>query len=487
MYEVHEGTALVAGQGSCPEGESTALPASSEHTTYGAQAQLSAASPDQTQYGSAPQQESAPAPSQQPDILPGAPEDIPAFGTPPPPPPPQLKKSPPRGKRWKMPRRWRLFALVALIILSAPFLIFWLSTVLPAATATVTITPTSQHLTKTYTISAVTGTPDASQNQVQARALSFTTKAQSKTVKATGRGHQDATYAKGQVTISPSTGTVPAGNLRIPSNSGVYVIINVTSPLSSGSQTFDAWTENVGSGGNIPAYDIDHLYQMVNDPSITFYLQNTQAFTGGQDAHDYTFVQQSDIDDAAAPLVSQLTSDAQSAVQQQIQANEQIVSAPECTPTIKANHKADDRVSDVTVTVTVTCKGEVYDEQAAQSMASDLLRSDAASQLGDHYTLVGDTVIGTPQVTTTTETGTVNMTVSTDGMWVYQFSDTQKQTFAQLIAGKPLADAQALLLKQEGVWKVNLTTDGGWGSALPTSPSDIKFTLVPVPGLQATP
>jgi len=386
-----------------------------------------------------------------------------------------------------MPRRWRLFALVALIILSAPFLIFWLSTVLPAATATVTITPTSQHLTKTYTISAVTGTPDASQNQVQARALSFTTKAQSKTVKATGRGHQDATYAKGQVTISPSTGTVPAGNLRIPSNSGVYVIINVTSPLSSGSQTFDAWAENVGSGGNIPAYDIDHLYQMVNDPSITFYLQNTQAFTGGQDAHDYTFVQQSDIDDAAAPLVSQLTSDAQSAVQQQIQANEQIVSAPECTPTIKANHKADDRVGDVTVTVTVTCKGEVYDEQAAQSMASDLLRSDAASQLGDHYTLVGDTVIGTPQVTTTTETGTVNMTVSTDGMWVYQFSDTQKQTFAQLIAGKPLADAQALLLKQEGVWKVNLTTDGGWGSALPTSPSDIKFTLVPVPGLQATP
>jgi CHASE2 domain-containing sensor protein len=44
-----------------------------------------------------------------------------------------------------MPRRWRFWALIALIILlvggSAPFLIGWLSTVLPAATATVTITP----------------------------------------------------------------------------------------------------------------------------------------------------------------------------------------------------------------------------------------------------------------------------------------------------------------------------------------------------------
>src|SRR6266568_403805 len=173
-YEVHEGAVLIAGQGSRPEGEPAALAAPSEHTAYGAQAQLSSASPDQTLYGSAPRQESAPAPSQQPDILPGAPEDIPAFGTPPPPPPytppPQLKKSPPRGKRWKMPRRWRLFALIALIILlvggSATFLISWLPGVLPAAAATVTVTPASQHLTKTYTLYAVTGTPDASQHQV---------------------------------------------------------------------------------------------------------------------------------------------------------------------------------------------------------------------------------------------------------------------------------------------------------------------------------
>lgn len=492
-YEVHEGPALVADQGSRHKDEPAVLSALSEQTAYGADAQPSSALLARTEYGSAPQQAYTPAPPQQPEVPPGAPEGIPAYSVAPLPqlpytPPPQQKKPPSHGKQWKMPRRWRLFALIALIILlvggSATFLISWLPGVLPAATASVTITPTSQHLTKAYTISAVTGTPDASQNQIQARALSFTTKAQSKTVKATGQGHQEATAATGKVTISPQSGTLTAQLISLPSNSGVNVIINVTNSISSGSQTFDASAENAGSGGNIPAYDLDASYHLVADPGINFYVQNTQAFTGGQDAHDYTYVQQSDIDDATAPLVSQLTSDAQASVQQQVQANEQLASDPQCTPTIKANHNANDRVSDVTVTVTVTCEGKVYDTQAAQSMASDLLRSDAASQLGAHYALVGDIVIGPPQVMTT---DLVSLNVSAEGIWVYQFSDAQKQTFAQLIAGKPLTDAQALLLKQEGVRKVTLSTAGGWGRALPTSPSDIKFTMAPVPGLQATP
>lgn len=434
------------------------------------------------------------APSQQPDILPASLEANLVSEAPPlqlsSAPPVQPRKPPAKGRQWKMPRRWRLWALIALIILlvggSVPFLISWLGTVLPAATASITITPASQHLTRSYTISAVTGTPDASQHQVQARVLSFTTKALSKTVKATGQGHQDATWATGKVTISPQSGTLTAQLIRVPSNSGVNVIVNVTNSISSGSQTFDASAENAGSGGNIPAYDIDGSYHLVADPSVNIYVQNTQAFTGGQDAADYTFVQQSDIDGAATPLADQLTPAAQSAVQQQVQANEQFVSAPECTSTIKANHKADDRVSDVTVTVTVTCKGEVYDAQAARAMAADWLKSDATSQPGTPYALVGDVVTAQPQVLAD-DAGTVTLSVSAEGMWVYQISEAQKQQLAQLITGKPLTDAQALLLKQTGVKKASITTAGGWGSALPTSPNDIKFTVVPVSGLQATP
>lgn len=381
--------------------------------------------------------------------------------------------------------------MIALIILlvggSASFLIPWLGTVLPAATATVTITPMSQSMNNSYTIDAVTGTPDASQHQVQARLLSFTTQAQSKTVKATGQGHQDATMAKGKVTISPRSGTVPAGNLRVPANSGVYVIISVTSPISSGSHTFDAWAENAGSGGNIAAYDINNAYEMVNDHSITYYLQNTQAFSGGQDAHDYTFVQQSDIDNAAAPLVSQLTSDAQAAVQKQLHTNEQFASTPECVPKTSSNHKAGDRVKDVKVTVSVTCTGQAYEPQAVQSMAATWFKSDTASQLGAHYALAGDVLTSSPVAQPGSDKNRVSFSENAQGIWVYQFSDAQKQQIAQLIAGKPLADTQALLQKQTGIKKATVTTEGFWGSAMPTSLSDIKFIVLSVPGLQATP
>jgi hypothetical protein len=392
---------------------------------------------------------------------------------------------------WRRRTRSRRFITIALIVLilllvgsSLPFLVPYLHTILPASSATVTITPAGKNFSKTYAISAVTGTPDASQHQVQARLLSFTTKAQSQTVKATGQGHQYKTGATGKVTISPRTGTVPAGNVRVPSNSGVNVIVSVSNPISSGGQTFDASAEQGGSGGNIPAYDINATYYLQSDPNVTFYAQNTSPFTGGQDASDYTFVQQSDIDDAANPLQTQLTSDAQTAVQNQVRANEQLVSDIQCNPKIASNHQANDRATDVTVTVSVTCQGEVYDLQAAQSMAVDLLQSDAAAQLGDSYTLVGNVVTGVPIIVTTDQGGTVLMNADAQGVWVFQLSDAQKQSLAQAIAGKTQADASALLLKQQGVSKVSITTSGGWGTALP-APDNIKMVVLSVPGLDS--
>jgi len=380
-------------------------------------------------------------------------------------------------------------ALIALIILlvggSATFLISWLPGVLPAATANVTITPASLHLTKSYTISAVTGIPDAAQNQMQARVLSFTTKAQSKTVKATGQGHQDATQATGKVVIT-AYGEMTSGDWHITSNSGINVTFTIDSDISSGTHTFPAHADDPGAKGNILAYDLYADWAWQDNPSqVLFHSDNPQAFTGGQDAHDYTFVQQNDIDGAVTPLVNQLTSDAQTAVQQQAHTNEQFAGSPNCTPNIKANHKSNDSATAVMVTVTVTCNGVVYDPQAARSMAADLLRSDAATQPGANYALIGDTVIGTPLVATTDEHSTVTLNVSAEGIWVYQFGDAQKQHIAQLIAGKTLSDARAILLKQEGIRLFHFATNGGWGRALPTSPNDITFTVAPVPGLLA--
>lgn len=76
-------------------------------------------------------------------------------------------------------RRTITIALISLILLlivsSLPFIVPYLLAILPASAATVTITPASHHLAQTYTIQAVTGTPDASQHQVRARFISYTT------------------------------------------------------------------------------------------------------------------------------------------------------------------------------------------------------------------------------------------------------------------------------------------------------------------------
>jgi hypothetical protein len=393
------------------------------------------------------------------------------------------------GGRSRRIRSSRLItiALISLILLlvvsSLPFIVPYLHTILPASTATVMITPASKNFSNYYAISAVTGTPDASQRQVAARLLSYTTPSKSTTVKATGQGHQDATKAEGMVTLTVSQGSLPSIFLHVVTYSGVDVTIDA-GPLGQGeSASYSASADKAGSAGNIPAYDISGSY-IVQGTSTILYAQNTAAFTGGQDAQDYTFVQQSDIDNVANPLQTQLTTDAQTAVQKQVLANEQIVNGIDngiqCNPKITSNHRANDKATDVTVTVSVMCKGEVYDLQVAQSMVTDLLKSDAASQLGASYTLVGKVVTEVPIIVTIDEGGTISMNVHAQGVWVFQFSNVQKQKLAQLIVDKTQADTTALLLKQEGVRKVSIKTSGGWGNALPTSPDDIKMVVLSV-------
>ena len=154
---------------------------------------------------------------------------------------------------------------------------------------------------------------------------------------------------------------------------------------------------------------------------------------------------------------------------------------------MNANHKANDRVGNVTVVVSVTGKAEVYKPQEVQAMAVQLHKIDTATRLGADYVLAGDVVAAPPVVQSTLDNGNVSFLVKTEGVWVYHFSDAQLQSMAKAIAGKTQTDAMTLLAKQKGVQKNSLTTSGGWGTALPTTPGDIKFKVVNVPGLQALP
>lgn len=417
----------------------------------------------------------------------------PNAGSPPSIPPAPVNKKPNIWRqRLKSPRFLTLaiLALVLLIILgSSPFTVPYLLSILPASSATVTITPASKTLNQTYTISAVTGTPNASQKEVAARMLSYTSPTQTRTVKATGRGHANAVQATGTLTFFNPSATITINfNSTLTSASGVQVSTDGSAAIQpGGSADIPAHAIQAGVGGNISVFDINSQYSYVNNPNVSFSVQNRQAFTGGADAQDYTFVQQSDIDAAANPLEASIMPDAQAKTEAQVHSNEQLAAPVQCTPTVSADHPAGSHATSATIKVSVKCVGEAYDKQAALSMATTLLMSDANSNPGPNYALVGEAVthLVTQFPVADSTTGAIDVQVSAMGVWVFQFSAAQQHSLAQSIAGKPQSEGIATLLKQAGVLKANITTSG-FGNALPSAADAIKFVVMSIPGLHAT-
>ena len=358
--------------------------------------------------------------------------------------------------------------------------------------ATVTITPASRDLKNTYQLFGVTGTPDPSQRQVQARQLSSTSAAQSKTVNATGVRQTSGTQATGTITfyngafkdqqVNAGTTFNLAGGVRIVTDRAVDIPKASAPPNSrSGVASVSAHATSVGPAGNIAALAISGPC-CSTDSSI--FAKNLTAFSGGQNPQNFTVVQQSDIDRAAKPLESTLTPETQNSVKGQIHSNEQLVNPLQCTPKVTSDHNVGDRATNVTVTVKVTCSGEVYDQQAAQMIASNLLKQQAARDPGPGYALVGNLITKVTQVMVTDpKKGTLLLQVKAEGIWVFQFSDAQKRALANMLAGKSKQDAQALLVKQPGVAKADIVVSGGDGNTLPADPSQISIVVQSVPGL----
>src|SRR6266566_2719587 len=302
----------------------------------------------------------------------------------------------------------------------------WGSSTIPivAATATVTITPMSKLLSNTFVITAVTGTPDPAQRQVQARILTATSPTQSQTV--TSTGSIPGTRATGVLTFLNNTASAKSfGSVILRSASGVPVSFNgpVTVPANPGFLTITGFAVNVGSAGNIPALDIngDCCAQGI-------FVKNT-AFSGGQDPQPNSIVQQSDIDGAANTLTASLTPGTQAALQGQVQPREQVVpNTPACQKsTFTANHAPGDHAPNVTVNVAITCREEVYDQQSSLAMAQNLLTQQAVNELGPNYMLIGSIESSVSQITVVDIHGTVSLLVQAQGTWVYRFSAADQQ------------------------------------------------------------
>jgi serine/threonine protein kinase len=382
----------------------------------------------------------------------------------------------------------------------------------PPGSALAIITPASQTVSNTFTISAVTGTPNA--QQVQAHQLSATTGPYSQTVNATGQGTVPGTgsQATGEVFIVDmdtvnsytfSAGTVyaqgyypngsggPCNNPGPdPRNLSIHMVLDATVTLQpNGSERISAHILEVGTVGNIPQVFPNGCLGFSTfgpsgptcDPTGGCWsLANDRTFTGGQDPQTYTAVAQSDIDNTANALEAANQPNAQQVLAGQVQPNERLVGA-QCTPHVTSDHNAGDQATTVTVTVTFTCTGEVYDHDGALALAAMLLKNQAANNPGAGYALVGQI-----QTNLTNATpgggGTVTLTVSADGVWAYQISVAQQQAMAQLIAGTTIQEAQQLLTSQTGVAQATVQVGGGNGQTLPLDPSKIRIVVLSVPG-----
>lgn len=337
------------------------------------------------------------------------------------------------------------------------------------ATATVTITPKakSRHAQTTLTIAA-----HPKGGQVQGRELQAISLTKSITVPATGHAHNDATIAEGVLTfynadVSPST--IVAGTsftvqgLTVVTDSPVTVQAAV--PPSFGIGITAAHVIQAGAGGNLPAHTL--YARCCGNQFIT--ATNTTPFSGGQDARSYSYIQTSDIQNAASTLFTSLTPLAAAQLQHHVQTGEHLV-MPVCSPSIQQSVRPGAIGTQVTVSVTQNCTSVAYTLASLQQVAtSTLARSLPLAQ----YEQVDTTQVTVNGSTYANHSAMLNVSLS--GVWVYRFTKEQLAVLTHQIVGKSQAKAKAILEQGAGVAQVSIHLERlDFKDELPANPQRIS-------------
>ncbi len=365
-----------------------------------------------------------------------------------------------------------LVPLLFLFILTAGTLSYLF--LLPlTATATITITPLSKtlHLEKTL---AITANPKP--GEVQGRLLQSISLIKSQTIAATGHGHQDATTATGVITFYNSDSnpiTIPASITFTVNGIAIVtdnpVTVQAAVPPLFGQAIAAAHVLQAGSIGNIPARAIDTKCC----GSVFVTATNIQAFTGGQDAREYSFVESSDIRNAQDTLLTSLTPQVTAALTKQLHSGERLV-PPVCSVHTTSSKQPGEEAARVTVSVTQTCTSVAYSQESLEQVATAFL---AQSQPLQNYQQAG-----TVQVTVnaaTYEHTTAKLTVMLSGIWVYRFSQNELTHIKHLLAGVSKEQSQTILNNQPGVQGVSVSLHRlDFKDQLPTDPTRITIQFV---------
>ena len=347
-------------------------------------------------------------------------------------------------------------------------------------TATITIVPVATPISNTMLVTVVTGTPSFAQHEVQGRLLSSLAMSQASTVPTTGTGTQEARAAQGTVTLynaALSAQVIPAGTL-LTGTDGVEVVTEQEAALPAGSLSLNgqvsvlAHASVSGPTGNIRAGD---LYGPCCRANV--FVQNSAAFTGGQDARSFPMVTQQDIDQAVSMLKASLASSVQAAVQAQVRPGEHVITPVPCTPVVTPNHRAGEEADQVTIIMSESCTAETYDDAAVETLLTESTTHKTTAQLGAGYVLTGElqTAILHSSIQDA-QRGVVTLEVKGAGLWTYQFTNAQLDQMKQQIAGKSKAEATALLLHTPGVRSVSLSLAGT--STLPRALDTLRVVVV---------
>jgi hypothetical protein len=180
------------------------------------------------------------------------------------------------------------------------------------------------------------------------------------TVRASGKGHVDATYAAGEITFyngQTYTQIIPVGTI-LKGRDGIAVITDEQAVIPPAAETFPPTYGHVdvrahallaGAGGNIPAGDINEACCVTS-----VIAQNPYTFTGGVDAQDFTYLTRQDVMGALASLFPQL--------QKQTLASfpSSIVLEPACSTTYTSTPAIGLRTQSARLTVREICYAASY-------------------------------------------------------------------------------------------------------------------------------
>ncbi len=354
-----------------------------------------------------------------------------------------------------------LIAVHLLIVLFALFAQLYLTL---TETATITILPKSYHLSAQLTLA-----------NVESRIFQPVTFTQSKTVPATGRAHQDATAAAGTITLynaATQEQTIDAGTLLIGSD-GAHIVTDQTAyipgatPPIEGQVTVSAHAVNNGAAGNISAGDIHGACCREN-----MFAYNS-AFSGGQDARDYTMVTRQDIHSVVSSVLPILTQRIQTSLQEQLRVGE-ILTPHQCSQNIVTDRNVGEEASNVTATISESCRAGAYNQHSLQMQVTNAFLQTALTHVGTGYVLAHAVQ---PTITNVLlKEGTLHFSVLCRGDVIYHFSSRELTTLSQQLAGKSSQQAGAILSHLNGV--DHLTVQMEKNGRFPTDPTHIHILFL---------